>query len=183
MNTQKISRRSALERTGLLVGAAALSSSAGSVRASAKAAAPETGAFRYCLNTATIRGQKLGIVKEIEVAGQAGYDAIEPWIESINDYVKNGGALSDLKKRIGDAGLTVESAIGFPEWIVDDDAQRAKGMERAKREMDIVAQIGGKRMAAPPSGATKEPPKLELMRAAERYRALLEAGEQIGVVP
>lgn len=184
MNTEKLSRRSALERAGMLLGGAVLGSSLGPVPASARAAAAETDRpFRYCLNTATIRGQKLGIVKEIEVAGQAGYDAIEPWIESINDYLKNGGALSDLKKRISDAGLTVESAIGFPEWIVDDDAQRAKGMERAKHEMDIVAQIGGKRMAAPPSGATKELPKLELLRAAERYRALLEAGEQIGVVP
>jgi sugar phosphate isomerase/epimerase len=167
-----------------LLGGAVVGSNLAPASASAKAATPETDRpFRYCLNTATIRGQKLGVVKEIEVAGQAGYDAIEPWIDSINEYVKNGGALSDLKKRINDAGLTVESAIGFPEWIVDDDAQRAKGMERAKREMDIVAQIGGKRMAAPPSGATKEPPKLELLRAAERYRALLEAGEQIGVVP
>jgi sugar phosphate isomerase/epimerase len=184
MNAQKISRRSALERTGLLAGGAVLGSNAGSARAAAKAGALEADRpFRYCLNMATIRGQKLGIVKEIEVAAQAGYDGIEPWIDSISDYVKNGGALSDLKKRIGDSGLTVESAIGFPEWIVDDEAQRAKGLERAKREMDMVAQIGGKRMAAPPAGATKELPRLELMRAAERYRALLEAGEQIGVVP
>ena len=182
MNSQKISRRNALERTGLLVGGAVLGSNAGSARAAAKADAPDR-PFRYCLNMATIRGQKLGVVKEIEVAAQAGYDAVEPWIDSIGDYVKNGGALPDLKKRIGDSGLTVESAIGFPEWIVDDEAQRAKGLERAKREMDMVAQIGGKRMAAPPAGATKELPKLELMRAAERYRALLEAGEQIGVVP
>ena len=184
MNSQKISRRNALERTGLLVGGAVLGSNAGSARAAAKAGVLEAGRpFRYCLNMATIRGQKLGVVKEIEVAAQAGYDAVEPWIDSIGDYVKNGGALPDLKKRIGDSGLTVESAIGFPEWIVDDEAQRAKGLERAKREMDMVAQIGGKRMAAPPAGATKELPRLDLMRAAERYRALLEAGEQIGVVP
>ena len=138
--------------------------------------------FRYCLNMATIRGHKLGIVKEIEVAAQAGYDAIEPWVDSIGDYVKNGGALMDLKKRISDSGLTVEGAIGFPEWIVDDEARRAKGMERARHEMDMVAQIGGKRFAAPPAGAT-DLPKLDLVKAAERYRALLEAGQQLGVVP
>ena len=46
----------------------------------------------------------------------------------------------------------------------------------------MVAQIGGKRFAAPPAGATGLP-KLELMVLAERYRALLEAGEQLGVVP
>jgi sugar phosphate isomerase/epimerase len=65
---------------------------------------------------------------------------------------------------------------------VDDEARRAKGMEQAKRDMEIVAQIGGKRMAAPPSGATNLP-KLDLITAAERYRALLEAGDQVGVVP
>ena len=140
------------------------------------------GQFRFCLNTATIRGQKLGIAKEIEVAAQAGYDSIEPWVDAIETYVKNGSTLSDLQKLISDHGLTVESAIGFPEWIVDDDARRAKGMERAKREMEMVAKIGGKRFAAPPAGAT-DLPKLDLLKAAERYRTLLEAGEQIGLVP
>jgi sugar phosphate isomerase/epimerase len=122
------------------------------------------------------------VVKEIEVAAQAGYEGIELWMDALGEYVKNGGSLPDLKKRISDSGLTVEGAIGFPEWIADDDARRAKGMERAKAEMEMVAQIGGLRFAAPPAGAT-DLPKLELMKAAERYRALLEAGEQLGVVP
>ena len=30
--------------------------------------------FRFCLNTSTISGQKLGIVKYIEIAAAAGYD-------------------------------------------------------------------------------------------------------------
>jgi len=116
------------------------------------------------------------------VAAQAGYQGIEPWVEAIDTYAKTGGSLKDLRKRIGDLGLTVESAIGFPEWIVDDDAKRAKGMEQAKIQMDLVAQIGGKRLATPPAGATKEP-GLDLLKAAERYRALLELGEQMGVTP
>ena len=149
--------------------------------AAAAPAAKEAGRpFLYSLNTATIRGHKLGIVKEIEIAAQAGYDGLEPWVDAIEAYVKSGGSLADLKKRISDAGLTVEGAIGFPEWIVDDDARRAKGLERAKREMDLVAQIGGKRFASPPAGAT-DLPKLELARAAERYRALLEVGDQAGL--
>jgi sugar phosphate isomerase/epimerase len=137
--------------------------------------------FRYCLNTATIRGQKLGIVKDIEVAAQAGYDAVEPWLNSIQEYLQKGGTLGDLKKRISDSGLTMESAIAFSEWLVEDDERRAKGLERAKRDMDIVAQLGGKRYAAPPAGAT-DLPRLDLKKAAERYRALLGAGEQSGVV-
>ena len=140
------------------------------------------GGFLLCLNTATIRGQNLGLVKEIEVAAQAGYQAIEPWVSSLEDYVKKGGSLKDVSKRLRDAGLTMESAIGFPEWIAEDDAKRAQGLERAKYEMDLVAQAGGNRLAAPPSGATNLP-LLDLAKAAERYRALLDAGDQIGVVP
>ena len=183
MNTRKLSRRNALARTGLLVGTAIIADRPGLAAAPsdppAQAARPP---FRYCLNTATIHGHKLGVVKEIEVAAQAGYEGIELWMDALGEYVKNGGSLPDLKKRISDSGLTVEGAIGFPEWIVDDEARRAKGMERAKAEMEMVAQIGGLRFAAPPAGAT-DLPKLELMKAAERYRALLEAGEQLGVVP
>jgi 2-keto-myo-inositol isomerase len=48
--------------------------------------------------------------------------------------------------------------------------------------MDKLAAIGGKRIAAPPTGATKQT-DLNLFRAAERYRALLELGDQFGVTP
>ena len=183
IHARKQSRRQAVTRAGVLVGAALASGYQTSARAETKPApSDQSDGFLFCLNTATIRGQKLGIVKEIEVAAQAGYQAIEPWIESLVAYQKGGGSLPELKRRIADAGLTVESAIGFPQWIVDDDAQRAKGMEQAKNEMDLVAQIGGKRLAAPPAGAT-DAPGLDLLKAAERYRALLEAGDRIGVVP
>jgi len=183
MIKDKLTRRDALAQTGLLAGVTVLGEKFGIESASASPAAQELERpFRYCLNTATIRGQKLGIIKEIEVAAKAGYDALEPWVDSIQEYVKSGGALVELKKRISDSGLVVESAIGFPDWIVEDEARRAKGLERAKREMDLVAQIGGKRFAAPPAGAT-DLPKLELIKAADRYRALLEAGERIGLVP
>ena len=48
--------------------------------------------------------------------------------------------------------------------------------------MDAVQQIGGNRLAAPPVGATDKA-DLSLLKAAERYRELLEAGVKIGVVP
>jgi 2-keto-myo-inositol isomerase len=143
---------------------------------------PSGRAFRYCLNTSTIRGQKLGIVEEIEIAGKAGYDAMEPWFDALHTYVDGGGSLKDLKKRIADHGMTIESAIGFAPWIVNDSARRKKGLEQARREMDMLAQIGGIRMAAPPAGAPGNDP-IALEDAAKRYRELLEAGESIGVIP
>ncbi|UCC96758.1 MAG: sugar phosphate isomerase/epimerase [Phycisphaerales bacterium] len=138
--------------------------------------------FSYCFNTSTIRGQKLSLDKEIEITAKAGYNSIEPWVAKIREYVTSGGDLRDARRQISDLGLTVESAISFPRWIVDDDAVRAKALEQIKEEMDLLAQIGGRRIAAPPAGANREP-GLDLMKAAERYRAVLELGDEMGIVP
>lgn len=183
MTANKVPRREVLRQSGFLAGAAlAFGPSIPLSAAAPAAAAPGRTPFRFCLNTATIRGHKLGIVKEIEMSAQAGYDGIEPWVDSVQEFVKGGGSIKDLRQRAIDAGLTVEGAIGFPDWIVDDDDRRAKGMERAKREMDLMAQMGARRFAAPPAGAT-DLPKLDLFKVAERYRALLEVGDQMGIVP
>lgn len=138
--------------------------------------------FIFSLNTSTIRGQKIPIDQEVAIASKAGYDVIEPWISELEEYVRAGGNLRDLRRRIEDTGLRVESSIGFCEWIVDDEGRRKKGLEQARRDMDLVRQIGGKRMAAPPVGATNQA-DMPLPRISERYRALLEVGDKIGVVP
>ncbi len=156
--------------------------SSSSIKLSAAQPPEKRAQFIYCLNTGTIRGQRLRLDKIAEIASKAGYQAIEPWISDVEEYTKSGGSLLDLKKKIADLGLTVESAIGFPQWAVDDDAVRAKGVERAKFEMDLMAQIGGKRVAAPPAGVNRTP-GLDLSKVAERYRALLDEGDKIGVVP
>ena len=40
--------------------------------------------FSYCFNSSTIRGQKIGIEKEVELVAKAGYDAIEVWVPVLN---------------------------------------------------------------------------------------------------
>ncbi|MCX8038822.1 MAG: sugar phosphate isomerase/epimerase [Candidatus Sumerlaeia bacterium] len=144
-------------------------------------AARKTAPFRFCLNTGTVRGLKLGIEKEIEIAAKAGYDAIEPWVDGINNFVKGGGSLSDLRKKIADSGLTVENVIGFPAWGVDDDAKRAAALEQLKRDMETAVALGAKRIAAPPSGINNAPP-IALRTLAERYRAVCELGDAAGIV-
>src|SRR5947209_18573023 len=82
--------------------------------------------FGYCLNTSTLRGQNLPLTEEVEIAARAGFGAIEPWVSEIDKHVKNGGALADLRKRIADHGMKVPSAIGFAEWVVEDEGRRSK---------------------------------------------------------
>ncbi|PHS04972.1 MAG: xylose isomerase [Blastopirellula sp.] len=177
--SESISRRGLLQYA-TLAGAGLMTANIAKP-AAAKPTADEGHGIRFCFNTSTIRGQNLSIEDEIDVAGNAGYSGIEPWVRKIAQYQKDGGKLSDLRKRIADHGLTVESAIGFAQWIVDDEEKRKKGLEVAKHDMDLVAQIGGTRIAAPPSGNSE--PGLDLFEVAKRYRALLELGDTMGVTP
>jgi 2-keto-myo-inositol isomerase len=174
--TPTISRRRALTGGAAAVGAAL------ALDPRTLEAAPEPGPFRYCLNTGVLRGYELGAVEQVDVAGRAGYEGIEPWIADLERFASSGGSLDELRTRIRDRGLTVESAIGFAEWIVDDPARRAAGLEQARRDMELVSRIGGTRIAAPPAGAVRGG-RLDLDAIADRYRALLEAGDPIGVVP
>jgi sugar phosphate isomerase/epimerase len=177
-----IMKRNSLSRRGFIAGAG-IALTTGSVTANQgarKKSLKTTMQFSYCFNTSTIRGQKLSLEEEIEITAKAGYHSIEPWVSKIHEYVKSGGNLEKLRRRIADLGLTVESAIAFSRWIVDDDERRTEALEQNKRDMDVLARIGGKRIAAPPAGVRGP---IDLMKAAERYRVLLEIGDEMGVVP
>jgi sugar phosphate isomerase/epimerase len=138
--------------------------------------------FAYCFNSSTVRGQKIGIEKEIELVAKAGYDGLELWIPVLNEYKKSGKSIKDLGKKINDLGLKVEDGIGFAQWIHEDDQVRAKALEQAKQEMELLSDLGCHRIAAPPAGATdKEVPSYDAV--ADRFRALLDIGIQQGVIP
>jgi len=170
--------------------------SAGSASSGSSPSAPATFAFRFCLNTSTVRdeqGRSRPLRELIHIAQQAGYEAIEPWTHEIEAYLSSGGTLPELRRRLEDAGLKVADLIGFAEWIVADESRRQKGLEQAKRYMDWAAQLGCPHLAAPPVGATggtsprDDPrhshPVTDLLAAAERYHALVELGKPFHVVP
>jgi len=156
------------------------------VVATASDAAPQAKAadfpFLYGLNTSTISGQKLPIAQVVAIAAKAGYNAIEPWIRELEAHKQAGNSLGNLKRQLEDNAISVESAIGFAEWAVDDEARRKKGLEQMKRDMDLVSGIGGKRIAAPPVGLTDHR-ELDVRKLGERYRAVCELGDTAGVIP
>jgi 2-keto-myo-inositol isomerase len=167
------SRRNLLKAAALVP----FSTSAVAPFSAARASKPE-----LSLNMSTIMGQKLGFIRELEVCAQAGFRSCEIWMPTLDAYLKSGGTISDARKRLSDLGLRIQNAIGFAQWIVDDTTVRTAGVEQLKREMDLLAQLGCTRTAAPPMGATKEA-GLDLHRAAERYRVILELGVTMGVTP
>ena len=167
-----------LDRRQLLAGAAALTGAALAPAVEAKPVRP----FGFMLNTATIMGQELTLTQQIDVAAKAGYDSFEPWVRDIEAFVGAGNKVEDAAKRLKDANLRVDSAIGFANWIVDDESARKKGLEQARRDMDLVRRLGGLRIAAPPTGATDKA-IMNLFAVADRYAELCKVGEKAGVVP
>ena len=176
-----------LSRRDFFAGSAAAMALTNVSRAKDSKPSSDTFPFRFCLNTSTIRechyqGKKVDILAGVDVASKAGYSGIEPWIGELDTYVKDGGSLKDLRNRIADAGLKVESAIGFSAFLHEDDEQRKKGMEEAKRCMKLVHDIGGERLAAPPVGVTDKS-GLDPFQLADRYHALCELGKTEGILP
>jgi sugar phosphate isomerase/epimerase len=170
-----MNRRDLLKTAGLATAATLIPSKA----------FPQTrpqGSFRYSLNTSTIKAHKLGILKNIEIAAKAGYDGIELWVEDVKAHRDAGNSLSDLKKYLDDSGIRVENAIGFAPCLVDDDEQRKAGFLQMQQEMEMMAEIGCTRIAAPPIGVKKDSP-LDLFIVGGRYKQLIELGRKTGVMP
>ena len=173
----------ALSRRELLAACAAGSAVAmlPSASQTVQAAPPGEEPF-YALNTGTIMGFNLPIEKEIKIAAQAGYRGIEVWMNKVRQYLENGGNTTELKKHLTGSGVKLMSAISFPHWIVDDESERARGVEQMKEEMGILAQLDCPYIAAPASGATNR--RIDDLEACgERYLAILELGESMGVIP
>lgn len=175
MSSHAINRRAALQLISVSAGA--------SVMPGVARPNPDTKtAFTYSLNMATIAGQNLGLVKELEIAAKAGYQGVEIWMDSLQAYLQQGGTLKEVKTRVNDLGIALENCIAFGKWIVDDDSIRKQGIEQIKKDMDMLSQIGCKRIAATGFGAANDV-KINPDVVAERYRAVLEMGEQSGIVP
>lgn len=167
-----------LSRRQVLITAAAASAS---VLSAEGASATPRWNIRYGLNTATLRHFHLDLPRLAAIAVTAGYRSIEPWLDEIERYIASGGSAHEFSARAHESGLTIENVIAFPEWLTADPLHRAATLDKVRRSMDLVASVGGHRIAAPPSGATDTP--MPLATIAERYGALLKLGKESGVIP
>lgn len=146
----------------------------------AQAAPKEEAQFLFSLNTSTISGQKLGLVKTLEAAGRAGYDGVEVWLRDIEAYLEEGGSLPKLKKVLQDNQLEAFNAIGFAPWMAQDTAKSKAGFAQMEKEMEMLAAIGCTRVAAPAIGTEGT---VDLFEGGEKYAQLLDLGRKTGVMP
>ncbi|MCA9102894.1 MAG: sugar phosphate isomerase/epimerase [Planctomycetales bacterium] len=130
--------------------------------------------FIYCLNTATIRPASL--MDKITITAETGYDAIELWVNDVEDYVEAGGSVGDVAKALDDTGLQRPSMISLREWCTEDDKQFAEALDAARRRLEIARALSVAHIVAGPPGGV-----IPLNIATERYEKLLEVSLEYGV--
>ena len=138
--------------------------------------------FRISLNTSTISSYKLGVLDQIDMVADAGFDGIELWVRDVSSFLNNGGKSEDLRKRLEVRGLRLEGMIGFAPWFSEDLDARAKGLEQLRQDMNTTAEIGGKFIATPVQGL-KALNKAKFNDYVQRFTTILEMGDQTGVTP
>lgn len=179
----KISRRKAIA-TSLKVSLAAI----GGYAFKSNLPYPENSALkkklpiRISLNTSTLLHYKLDVDVQIDMVADAGFDGVELWMRDIKAYLEKGGTSEQLKRKLEERGLILENIIGFSKWCSDDPEERKKAMEQLREEMMIIAQMGGKFIAAPVQGI-ESLDRNKYDDYAERYNAILNLGDETGVTP
>ncbi|WP_276388889.1 sugar phosphate isomerase/epimerase family protein [Eudoraea chungangensis] len=138
--------------------------------------------FRISLNTSTLIHYNLGVDEQIRMVAKAGFDGVELWMRDIMTYLSNGGTASELKSLLESNNLLLENIIGFSKWCSDKEEERDEALEQLKKEMSIIAEMGGKFIAAPVQGIDAINPD-KYQEYAKRYRRILDLGDSTGVTP
>jgi len=134
--------------------------------------------FKFSLNTSTIQGEARDLISSVRIAAEAGYDGVEIWIRDLTRALVQGIPIGQIRDAIQELGIAVVSAIGFAPWLAPGE----EGFDQMSREMELLSQIGCKRVAAPPAGLDPGVP-LDLFEAGQKYGRLLELGRETGVMP
>lgn len=132
-----------------------------------------------CLNTSTIRPSNLEA--KIDAAAAAGFDAVELWINDLEDHEKAGGDLKELGAKIKEKGMFVINVIGL--WSAIPPTQEAweAGLPETRERMRRMSAVGSRHAAAiPPSDVEN----FDLKWGAARYKDLLKIGrEEYNIIP
>lgn len=127
-----------------------------------------------CLDFATIRPAK-DLMEKINIAMEAGYDAVEPWDRDLEEYEKSGGDLKKVGEYIKDNGLFVPSMIGLWGCLPASEEEFQKSLPATRHRMRMASDIGCEFVQAIPN---KVGENYDRNFVADCYRRLIEIGIQ-----
>ncbi len=132
--------------------------------------------WKTCLNTSTIKTTPL--LEKIRVTAEAGFDAIELWINDIYEYIGQGGEVCDVESALRDCNLSIPCMIALRGWGEAVGQEYRLMLEEARRRMELAARFSSPYIVATPP---REP--CDLQQLTDRYGDLLEIGREVGVKP
>lgn len=183
MSDKKISRRKMIQNSGLaLLGVATGFGFSKNKRSKKPSKAAGELPFRISMNTSTLQAYELPADEQIKMVADAGFEGIEMWVRDIRSYIEAGGTAKELGEQLESRNLLLENMIGFSEWISDDADTRAEALDLLRSDMEMIGAMGGKYIAAPVQGIDSID-RTKFDDYAQRYRAILELGEETGVIP
>lgn len=134
--------------------------------------------FPICFNTSTIRPASLR--DKVRAASEAGYDALELWMNDLEKYEAEGGDLKALGAEIKDRGLFVIDVIGLWDCMPATEEAFNQSLELTRNRMRLAAAVGSKHVAALP---LPDRENFDLTWGTARYRDLLRIGrEEFGII-
>ena len=113
------------------------------------------------------------MLEYVDIAADAGYDGIEPWVEEIDAWVEEGGSLTRLRDHAERRGIRIVNLIAFFEWAVPEADRHAKGLEEARRCFEMAQVLECPFVATAPKGIHDR--EVDLFPVARRFAELEEA--------
>ncbi len=133
-------------------------------------------AWTLCLNTSTIKPQPL--LEKVRLSAEAGFEAIELWINDVYEFVGRGGEVRDLEKALADSGLRVPCMIALKGWGDASEEEYPQALEEVKRRMELCARLGSPYVVTTPP---RSPCPVD--QVTRRYGDVLAIGRAVGVTP
>ncbi len=127
-----------------------------------------------CLDFATIRPVKT-LKEKVDIAAEAGYDAVEPWDSDLEEYEKSGGDLREMNKYIRDKGMFVPSMIGLWGCLPESEEAFEESLPATRNRMRMASEIGCEFVQTIPN---KVGENYDRRFVADCYRRLIEIGIQ-----
>lgn len=132
--------------------------------------------MKICLNTSTIK--PVPLLEKIKLAGEAGYEGIELWLNDVWEFVARGGEVGEISRALDDHGLIVPSVIAMRQWGDFEGWEHQLVLDEARRRFALGARLGAPFIVATPPLENPETSHL-----AARYKELLQIGREEGIRP
>ena len=132
--------------------------------------------MKICLNTSTIK--PVPLLEKIKLAGEAGYEGIELWLNDVWEFVARGGEVGEISRALEDHGLIVPAVIAMRQWGDFEGWEHQLVLDEARRRFALGARLGAPFIVATPPLENPETSHL-----AARYKELLQIGREEGIRP